>query len=272
MERYEALAQAFVRVPITVDGVYRTAFESNRIYSGHVDKPTTRCGIVIGLRGEAVFMFNRTVRVPLFPGAAVIGGYNMQLEIEVGSEGFEYCLVHFLPLDTEQEEARILLEVSAISEVSDPLLHQLVEQLQQSSAIAGMLGALEKQTLFYRVVNLLLHTERQQQNQGTYPLMEEMITFIQGHYMEPLTLPVLARRCQLKPKYFSALFQKYAGMGPIDYMIHYRMEQAHAMLLTGQYTVAAVAKSVGYSDPYYFSRLFKKHRGMPPRDVLLSGR
>lgn len=268
MERYEALAQAFLRQPLTVAGIYRTFLEPDGIYRGHIEKPTTHCGIIIGLKGQAAFIFNQAARFPISAGTSLIGGYNMSLQIEVGSEGFEYCLLHYLPEQLDAPEASILLEVSALGKVNDPLLYQLIEQLQPTKQMPGVFGLLEKKTMFYRVVNLLLQAERQQQNGQIYHMMESMIQFIQGHYMEPLTLKDLAARCELKPKYFSALFHKFAGIAPIDYLIQYRMTQAEAMLMTGQYTVAAVARSVGYSDPYYFSRLFKKHKGLPPSDAM----
>ncbi|MFD0672880.1 helix-turn-helix transcriptional regulator [Cohnella sp. GCM10027633] len=71
----------------------------------------------------------------------------------------------------------------------------------------------------------------------------------------------------MKPKYFSYLFRKYVGIGPIDYLIQYRMNRARELLATGQFSVAEVARSVGYLDAYYFSRLFKKHAGLPPGAV-----
>nr|WP_285874008.1 helix-turn-helix transcriptional regulator [Halalkalibacter oceani] len=68
----------------------------------------------------------------------------------------------------------------------------------------------------------------------------------------------------MKPKYFSYLFQKFAGAGPIDYLIQYRMNKAYELLMTGQFTIKNVAQSVGYADAYYFSRLFKKYKGVSP--------
>lgn len=268
MEQYEALAQAFLQMPLKVDGIYRTILKPNTLNTGHINKPTTRCGIVIGLRGQAMFTFNKSLHVPMSPGMTFIGGYNMQLEIAVADEGFEYFLLHYMPEDLEHEAAHILTEVNVLEKVADPILHQLIELAQQTATIPGMLGLLEKKTVFYRIVSLLLQNERQQQNEHSFPMMEEMVHYIQTHYMNPLTLEELASRCQLKPKYFSALFQKYTGIGPIEYVIQYRMEQAHQLLFSGQYTVTAVAKSVGYNDPFYFSRLFKKHRGLPPSHVM----
>lgn len=272
MERYEALAQAFLQAPFYVEGIYRTYLEPNGVYRGHIDKPTTRCGVVIGLKGEATFTFNGSRSIPLSAGASLIGGYNMHLEIEVGSEGFEYCLLHYMPENLDMQEAQLLADVTQLGKTCDPLLHQLMEQLLHAAQRPGAIGQLEKKSLFYRIVSLLLQAERQQQNGQLYPVMEEMLQFIQAHYMEPLTLKQLADRCQLKPKYFSALFQKFAGIAPIDYVIQYRMDQAQAMLMTGQYTVAAVARSVGYHDPYYFSRLYKKHKGTPPSQVMQSAK
>jgi AraC-type DNA-binding domain-containing proteins len=264
---YEELAHKLATVPLHIHGVYRTELKAGLIYSGHVDQPTTKCAVVVGLRGKADFIFEGTDRYRLEPGKVLIGGLRKRLEIHVGGSGFEYCLVHYLPVISDDEEVRSLTEVSLLHAALDPELLQLLERLLQAASSPGSMELLEKKALFYRLVNKVLQSERHRQNKDSYTLIDEAIRFIQTHYMEPLTLNVLAERCQMKPKYFSYLFHKYVGLGPIDYLIQYRMNRAYELLITGQFPVSVVAHSVGYADAYYFSRLFKKHKGVSPGKV-----
>ncbi|MBS4210389.1 AraC family transcriptional regulator [Bacillus sp. FJAT-50079] len=264
---YEELADDFVNVPIQVHGVYRTELKANFLYSGHVDQPTTKCAIIVALRGQADFIFDHVDHYQMKPGKVLIGGLQKQLEIQTGHCGFEYYLVHYLPLSSNMVDVQRLIDVSMLHVALDLELLELQEQLLQAASFPGSMGLMEKKTLFYRTVNKLLQSERHQQNKESYIVIDETIQYIQAHYSKPLSLNLLAERYQMKPKYFSYLFHKYVGVGPIDYLIQYRVHCAQEMLITGQFPVAMVAKSVGYSDAYYFSRLFKKHKGVPPSKV-----
>ncbi|SFE77638.1 Helix-turn-helix domain-containing protein [Paenibacillus catalpae] len=261
---HEELAQAFVKLPIEVYGVYRTELESGVIYDGHVDRPTTKCAVIISLRGQAEFIYNETERFTLEPGKILLGGMMKRLEIHTGEQGFEYGLIHYVPVRTGTEDAQRLIDVSMLHTPQSPELLQLLEKLLQASSSPDAMLLLEKKALFYQLINRVLQSERTQQNKASYPLIEEAMAYIHDHFDEPITLHQLADRFGLKPKYFSSLFQRYTGIGPIDYLIQYRINRAYELLMTGQFTVAAVARSVGYQDAYYFSRLFKKHKGTSP--------
>lgn len=262
--RHEELAQAFVKLPVEVYGVYRTELEAGVIYDGHVDRPTTKCAVIISLRGQAEFIYNGTERFLLEPGKVLLGGMQKRLEIHTSEQGFEYGLIHYVPVRSGTEDAQPLIDVSMLHTPQSPELLQLLEKLLNASSSPDTMLLLEKKALFYQLVNRVLQSERAQQNKASYSLIEEATAYIHDHFDEPITLYQLAERFGLKPKYFSSLFQRYTGIGPIDYLIQYRINRAYELLMTGQFTVAAVARSVGYQDAYYFSRLFKKHKGSSP--------
>ncbi|SFT26852.1 helix-turn-helix transcriptional regulator [Paenibacillus sp. BC26] len=266
---YEELARKFVQTPVDLFGVYRTQLEANQVYSGHVDKPTSKCAIIFSLSGAAEFIFDDEERYRLEPGRALIGGAGRRLEIRVGDDGFQYNIVHYLPSMAEPAPGGLKRthEITLLEVMVDPELLRLQEQLLQAASAPDSMGMLEKKSLFYQYVAKLLQSERNRQNKESYSVIDDALSHIHDHFMDPLTLAELAERYQMKPKYFSYLFRKYTGTGPIDYLIHYRMNKAHEWLLTEQVSVSAVARSVGYADPYYFSRLFKKYKGVAPSMV-----
>lgn len=267
----EQLADAFEKTALSVYGVYRTRLESEAIYAGHMERPTTRCAVLIGLSGTAEFVFDGAEGLPIEPGVALFGGLNRRLEIRTGTAPFEYGLVHFLP-EPASEAPPALTEVSMLRIGSDPEHRLLLERLIQTSSLPDGMVRLAQKTLFYQLVNGLLVAARSVRHGPASAMIEETIELIRAHYAEPITLRRLAERHGLKPKYFSAQFRKYMGMGPIDYLIRYRMNRAEELLVTGDYTVLAVARCVGYPDAYYFSRLFKKHKGVAPGEVGLRHR
>ncbi|MNC08641.1 HTH-type transcriptional activator Btr [compost metagenome] len=264
---YEELAHYFATTPIQLFGVYRTWLEGGHIYNGHVNKPTAKCGVIIALEGEATFVFDEVEHYMLKPGHILIGGARRRLEVIPGSDGFQYCLAHYLPYSTSGEGQRRPEDISCMEAALNPELLRLVEQLLNAASAPDVMDKLNQRSLFYQLITKVLQSERYQQNEDSYLVIEDAIHYIQTHFTEPLTLTKLADRYQLKAKYFSYLFTKYTGTGPIDYLIHYRMNKAHEWLLTKQFSVSAVAKGIGYSDPYYFSRLFKKYKGVAPSQV-----
>ncbi|PAE89808.1 helix-turn-helix domain-containing protein [Shouchella clausii] len=268
MERYNQLAQAFAYTPIHVYGVYKSKLEANRLYRGHVDQPTAYGGIILGLRGSARFTFNGSNSIEVNQGKAIIGGYQMRLALEVGETGCEYALIHFLA-DGRTPQAALFQKAHQLEYLFEPSILQMVDELIQIDAEPGEIAALQKKALFYQLLAHVLRLARLQQKPKNSEVMEETIRYIHAHYHEPITLGQLAARYDMTPKYFSAAFRKCTGVGPIDYVIHCRMKRAHQLLMTGAFTVSAVARSVGYQDPYYFSRLFKKQFGVAPSYVLL---
>lgn len=266
---FEHLAKAFAEHPVKLYGFYRTYLDANMHYHGHKERRTEKCGLIIGMKGSADFIYNSQRVVRVFPGKTMLGGYDQQLELKTGEEGLEYCLIHYMPIQPQPDGTEPLLAVTELNPIYDAMLPTLAEQLQKASSMPSGLGQLEKQSAFYRLLHFVLHAEFVHQNKKIYPMMEETMQYIQTYYMEMLTLEHLAGRYQVKPKYFSHLFRKYTGSGPIEYLIGFRMDRAHEMLMTGRFTVAEVARNVGYRDAYYFSRLFKKLKGMPPSKALL---
>jgi AraC-like DNA-binding protein/mannose-6-phosphate isomerase-like protein (cupin superfamily) len=82
---------------------------------------------------------------------------------------------------------------------------------------------------------------------------------------EPLSLTVMARHAGLSVPQFSAVFRRHAGMTPVNYFIHLKIQRACALLDADRLSIAEVGRAVGYEDPYYFSRTFRRVMGVSPR-------
>lgn len=88
--------------------------------------------------------------------------------------------------------------------------------------------------------------------------------YIDEHYMENLSLEVLANYIHLNPYYFSSFFKKKTGENFKDYLNKVRMENALRLLISSDKKSNEIADEVGFRDEKYFSKLFQKYYGVTP--------
>jgi AraC-like DNA-binding protein len=96
------------------------------------------------------------------------------------------------------------------------------------------------------------------------PVLQELLTWIDSHLSEPITLPALAGVARRGTTTINRLFHRHLGTSSMDWVTSRRIERARRLLSTTDHTIARIAHDIGVSDPYYFSRLFKKHTGLSP--------
>ena len=77
-------------------------------------------------------------------------------------------------------------------------------------------------------------------------------------------LSELARECGLSVSYFVRAFQKTFGMSPYRWLIERRIDQAKALLVTGNLPIADIAVQSGFSDQAAFTSAFGRIVGESP--------
>ncbi len=92
------------------------------------------------------------------------------------------------------------------------------------------------------------------------------LLYIQQHFAEPLTVPLLAEQAHLSAGRYRFLVKKLTGMTPTAYLSQVRMRRAAELLTHTNWPLKTVAAAVGIADPLYFSRLFKQETGLSPSD------
>ncbi len=94
---------------------------------------------------------------------------------------------------------------------------------------------------------------------------EQVISYIEDHYSEKISLDQIAENMYLSSFYISRIFKGETGNTPIRHLINLRLEKAKELLESGyQGSIQEVAALVGYDDAYHFSKLFKKRYGISP--------
>lgn len=95
--------------------------------------------------------------------------------------------------------------------------------------------------------------------------------YLEKHYMEEISLEIVAGVFHFNPSYFSTLFKNTFGKSFSDYLSQIRMEKAEELLLQSDYKIKEVALKVGYRDSNYFIRTFKKKYGITPDEFRRKG-
>ncbi len=62
------------------------------------------------------------------------------------------------------------------------------------------------------------------------------------------------------------VFKSELNMTPVEYLISFRIAQAKKLLTETDFSVTAIARSVGYEDSLYFSRAFRTATDMSPTE------
>ncbi|MDO3412445.1 helix-turn-helix domain-containing protein [Saccharibacillus sp. CPCC 101409] len=95
-------------------------------------------------------------------------------------------------------------------------------------------------------------------------VVEVVASYISSNYRRELELKDLAALAGCSVRQLQRRFKQEKQLGPMEYVIQLRMENASRMLRHTEASVGEIAERIGYRDTYYFSRAFKKVYGVPP--------
>lgn len=94
--------------------------------------------------------------------------------------------------------------------------------------------------------------------------MAQVLSYIAGHYAEPLSLKGLADMVHLHPTHFSRLFHAANGLTPKEYIIRVRVAAVSQLLKTSDADILEIAQTCGFNSPSNFYETFKRITGKSP--------
>lgn len=105
---------------------------------------------------------------------------------------------------------------------------------------------------------------------------KRIISYMEEHYMDKVTLEMLAKEAQCNPQYLCHFFKEIAGESPVQFLIGFRVEKAKKLLQDTTKSVLELSLDTGFENVSYFIRQFKRYVGKTPgeyrRELLIPPR
>lgn len=95
--------------------------------------------------------------------------------------------------------------------------------------------------------------------------VQNIVSFLDQHYMEDLNLDLLEKKLHMSKYYLSKIFKEVTGVTIFDYLYQRRINQAKVLfLMEKERTATEVCYQVGFKHLAHFSRMFKARVGLTP--------
>lgn len=91
------------------------------------------------------------------------------------------------------------------------------------------------------------------------------INVVEKTIYETLSVPELARACNVSVAYLKKIFSKYTDLGIHEYILNSKITLAKQMLLSG-ISVTETSEKLSFSSQNYFSVVFRRKTGLSPTE------
>ena len=226
----------------------------------------------------------RWVHTKIAPGDLVIipRGEPRTWEVDGTAEALILSLPPTLTRKTALQDADYApacLEFLPRAGYADPLVHAIGQAILGELQAGGLLGALYLETLFRTLAVHLLRNHAvfakappSTNGRLSAEALRQVRDYVHEHLTREITLEALATLVHLSPYHFAHKFKEATGMPPYQYVLQCRVEGAKTLLMSGQYTISAVAHAVGFASQSHLTRHVKKLVGVTPGALLPSAR
>ena len=101
-------------------------------------------------------------------------------------------------------------------------------------------------------------------NQAEIRRVRQMLTFIQGHYTQPLRVEDIAASVFISRRECMRAFQNVLGISPIQYVLQLRVRKAKELLLETELSLGEICAACGFQGQSYFTKVFRERTGTTP--------
>lgn len=124
---------------------------------------------------------------------------------------------------------------------------------------------------FYRLLQQMtelgLIREIPQADSGASPVpaLQNMLTYIQNHYAEPIRLADIAASGAMCRSKCCSLFRNVLQQSPLEFTQNFRIQKSIALLRDTDLSISEIAEACGFSNASYYVECFHRIVGQTPK-------
>jgi len=213
---------------------------------------------------------------PIESEAAMSVSKGQRLRLGSGDEGHVSLHAGKFVIESVNEDllAGLLPQLIHLA-AGDPTLGRVRSLLEMNELEARQPGP-ASQFIIVRLVELILveilrkgNVKPSEARKGLLAGMADKVTqralmAIHDNVARSWTVADLAKLCGVSRSTFANRFRNVVGIGPIEYLLQWRMALAKDELYSGLKSVAEIAYAVGFQSSSAFSSAFTREVGCPP--------
>ncbi|MBT63503.1 MAG: hypothetical protein CML13_09865 [Puniceicoccaceae bacterium] len=197
----------------------------------------------------------------LQPGAVSIVPPGMPITFHYeGPSEHLYCHFSIPQIDSKEASSSACLQ-------NDTRLPQLKNLL--SNAIPLKHNAPQRVDL--RLWDVLLGIQDIFEHADSYPrhdrIIETATQIVMQEMAQPLTIPSLARRCQISHNQLIRILKEHTRESPSIWLRRLRTDRARELLTYSDLPIKVIASEVGYPDLQHFNKVIRQQFGRSPRTI-----
>jgi len=140
------------------------------------------------------------------------------------------------------------------------LCHKIIESMNESK---NKCSEGDYSLMIHTLLNLMLTSENTQII-GNSENFQKVLSYINDHFSENISIDELAAIAGLTSYYFLRAFKKKTGVTPHQFIIDTRLSSAKYYLSSTDMSISDIAEKVGFSDESAFCQSFKKKNSTTP--------
>ena len=137
-------------------------------------------------------------------------------------------------------------------------------QLRDGDAVDRFEDYAHMMTLLNLLCQVIRRTVPVKDEGASNSAIQDVLTYINNHYTQPLRISELARRFGVSESYLSHEFSRFTNRSVYDYVLYRRVTLARQLML-GADSLNTISYQCGFNDYSNFLRSFSKVVGMSPK-------
>lgn len=167
--------------------------------------------------------------------------------------------------------SQILLQNLLTNNAPTSFFENIIKEMQLQNSYyksAVKVLAIELLINLYRNFTITIPKESKNGNRRKIRLVKDVLSFLQIHYLEDITIDDICREMGFSKYYICHVFKEITRKTIIDYINCLRCDYAKILLTSGKWNVSESALFCGYHNLSYFSKCYKRYHGILPSEEL----